>query len=288
MITRLLVSAAISLGAIDAAKADFFRDVGKAITAPITAPIKAAQDIASGKPASTVVQNQLNLHVGAPAVAAGSTLNLIQKGNDFIQKVPRDVIQNNLGGDWLAGYDAITGSQRIQQEIAFTAGRFLTQCASTGACSIEQATAVPVAAAMRDAYKVYIGHSSPLSPQMIQILSRVVPWPVLQSARWTVGNTPNMTVPGFLNSGNSAFGHGHAVTLGNLMIFSQMPEVNTYSGAVWVLHELFHIEQYFRYSGNALEAIDGFAVDYIRNYDGMEREAENNAVARLNILQTGY
>ena len=97
-----------------------------------------------------------------------------------------------------------------------------------------------------------------------------------------------MTVPGFLNSGNSAFGNGHAVTLGNLMIFSAMPDVNTYGGAVWLLHELFHIEQYLRYSFDPLESIDGFAVDYIRNYNGMENEAQNNAVARLNTLQTGY
>ena len=72
------------------------------------------------------------------------------------------------------------------------------------------------------------------------------------------------------------------------MIFSAMPDVNTYGGAVWLLHELFHIEQYLRYSFDPLESIDGFAVDYIRNYNGMENEAQNNAVARLNTLQTGY
>jgi hypothetical protein len=230
----------------------------------------------------------LNIQVGAPAVAAGSTINLIQRGNDFIQKIPRDVIQNNLGGDWLAGYDAITGSQRVQQEIAFTSGRFLANCAATGACSIEQATAVPVAAAMRDAYKVYIGHSSPLPPQVAQILSRVVPWPVLQRARWTVGNTPNMTVPGFLNSANSTQGQGFAVTLGNLMVFSEMPNLQSYGGSVWLLHELFHIEQYLRYSPDPLESIDGFAVDYVRNYSGMENEAQSNAEVRMNFLQTNY
>lgn len=289
MFLRLLISTGVSLVAISTANAGgFFEDVARAATAPITAPIRAAQDIASGRPPNEVVQNQLNLQVGAPAVAAGSTLQLIQQGNDFIHRIPRDAIQNNLGGDWLAGYDAITGSQRVQQEIAFTAGRYLTQCASTGACSIDQAAAVPVAAAMRDAYKVYIGHSSSLSPNLIQILSRVVSFPVLQNARWTVGNTPNMTIPGFLNAGYSANGGGHAVTLGNLMIFSEMPDVNTYQGAVWLLHELFHIEQYLRYANNPLESIDGFAVDYIRNYSNMETEAQNNAEARLNFLQTNY
>ena len=31
-------------------------------------------------------------------------------------------------------------------------------------------------------------------------------------------------------------------------------------------------------------SIDGFAVDYVANYTAMENEAQNNAVARFNIL----
>jgi hypothetical protein len=267
------------------ADAGLFEQLRDAATAPIRAPVKAAQDIARGRPPSEIVQNQLNIQVGAPAVAAGSTLQLIQRGNDFIHNVPRDVIRSNLGEDWLRGYDTLTASQRVQQEIAFTSGRFLAQCAATRRCDIGRMSAVPVAAAMRDAYKVYIGHSSPLSPQLIQVLSRMVPMHVLNAARWTVGNTPDMTVPGFLNSAHSAFGQPHAVTLANVMIFSQMPDLNTASGAVWLLHELFHIEQYMRYSPDVLESIDGFAVDYIGNYNAMENEAQTNAEQRFNSMR---
>jgi hypothetical protein len=63
-----------------------------------------------------------------------------------------------------------------------------------------------------------------------------------------------------------------------------MPDLSTQNGAIWLLHELFHIEQYMRYSMNPLEAIDGFAVDYVRNYQGMENEAQSNAVARHQML----
>jgi hypothetical protein len=262
------------------ASADFFSDVGNAVTAPIRAPIQATQDLLQGKPADEIVQNGLNLQVGAPAVAVGSTLNLIQQGNDFINRVPRDIIQTNLGDDWLTAYDTLTASQRIQQEMAFTQGRFLSQCLATGACSVNQMTAMPLAASLRDAYKVYFPHSQPLSPELVQILSRVVPFPILASARWTIGGIPNFTIPGFLNAGNEMMGQGFAVTIGNIMIFSQPPDLGTQLGVTWLLHEMFHIEQYMRYSNDQLEAVDGFAVDYITNYDGMESEAQSNAEAR--------
>jgi hypothetical protein len=48
---------------------------------------------------------------------------------------------------------------------------------------------------------------------------------------------------------------------------------------------MFHIEQYMRYSGDPLESIDGFAVDYVDHYNQMESEAQNNAVARFNLLR---
>jgi hypothetical protein len=285
IVLSVALATAIFLSPQTNACAGFFEQVRDAVTAPVRAPLQAAQDIASGRPPNEVVQNQLNIQVGAPAVAAGSTLQLIQRGNDFIQSIPRDAIRNNLGDDWLRGYDTLTASQRVQQEIAFTSGRFLGQCVQTRQCNINQIGAVPVAAAMRDAYKVYIGYSAPLGPDLVQILSRVVPLPVLNAARWTVGDTPDFTAPGFLNAGYTAFGMGHAVTLGNVMIFSAMPDLSTENGVIWLLHELFHIEQYMRYSYDVLESIDGFAVDYVGNYNAMENEAQSNAVARYNLLQ---
>ena len=280
------VSIIAALTTFTPASADFFSDVGNAVTAPIRAPIQATQDLLQGRPANEVVQNQLNLQVGAPAVAAGSAINLIQQGNDFVNRVPRDVIQSNLGGDWLNAYDSLTASQRIRQEIAFTQGRFLSQCLATGACSVNQMTAMPLAASLRDAYKVYFPSSQPLNPQLVQILSRVVPYPVVASARWTIGSVPNFTIPGFLNAGHEMMGQGFAVTVGNIMIFSQAPDLSTQDGVTWLLHEMFHIEQYMRYSGNLLESVDGFAVDYISNYDGMENEAQSNAEARYaNLYQ---
>jgi len=148
---------------------------------------------------------------------------------------------------------------------------------------MDQLAAVPVAAAMRDAYKMYAPNAMPLDPQLINYLSRVVPMNVLLSARWTVGNVPNFTVPGFLNAGYEAAGRSHAVTLGNVMIFSQTPDPN--SDLTWMLHEMFHIEQYMRYSMDPLESIDGFAVEYVQHFNSMENEAENAAQQRFANLR---
>lgn len=266
------------------AQAAFFEQMRDAATAPIRAPIQAAQDAIHGRPPNEVLQNQLNIQVGAPAVAAGTGLQMIQQGNDFIQSVPRDLIRNNLGGDWLRGYDTLGASQRVQQEMFFTSGRFLSHCAATRQCSPDQAVAMPVAAALRDAYKAYFAYAQPLPHDLAMMLNRVVPPHVLANAKWAVGNLPDLTLPGFLNSGYTVFGYGHCVTIGNIMIFSRMPDLSQKDDVIWLLHELFHIEQYMRYSTNALESIDGFAVDYVRTYNSMENDAQNNAESRYDTL----
>ncbi|SFK01649.1 hypothetical protein [Bradyrhizobium sp. cf659] len=252
------------------------------VTKPLTAPFEAAKKVIQGRPPGEIIQDQIDRHVDP----AREALNQVQRAHDFINNAQRDLISRNLGPGWREGFDTLTAAQRIQQEIGFTTGRYLADCAQKGQCGLDQLAAVPVAAAMRDAYKVYAPRSQPLSPQLINYLRGVVPINVLASARWTVGNVPNLTVPGFLNAANEAGGNGFAVTLGNVMIFSRMPDPNT--DMTWLLHEMFHIEQYMRFSDNPLESIDGFAVAYIQHYNAMENEAETNAEQREALLPQYY
>jgi hypothetical protein len=286
MKTRFLPAAVLALSAVtlNQSFAGFLDDVGKAVTAPIRAPIQATKDVLQGAPPGKIIQNQANIQVAPQAHVFQNTATIVQRGHDIVTRIPRDAIQRNLGCDWVRGYDILTASQRVQFEMAMTSGRFLAQCARTQQCSINQLTAIPVAAAMRDAYRAYVTYSYPLDQNLMRVLSRVVPPQVLARALWTVGNTPDFTVPGFLNSGHSLFGTRHAVTLANVMIFSQMPNLQT-DDWVWLLHEMFHSEQYMRYSMDPLEAIDGFAVDYVGHYNQMEDEAQNNAIARFNFLR---
>jgi hypothetical protein len=267
------------------AKADLWGDVVNTVTAPVRAPIQATQDVLHGASPGTIIQNQLNIRVAPQAHVAQQAVGAVERGHNIITSIPRNFIQNQMGGDWLRGYDVLTASNRVQFEIGMTSGRFLGSCVQNiNNCDIQHLTAVPVAAAMRDAYRVYVTYSDSLSPQLISVLSRVVPIQVLTSARWAVGNLPDLTAPGFINAANNAFGSEHAVTLANVMIFSEMPDLSTAEGAIWLLHELFHIEQYMRYSSDPLESIDGFATDYVTNNAGMEYEARSNADTRFRIL----
>lgn len=147
---------------------------------------------------------------------------------------------------------------------------------------------MPLAAAMRDAYKTYYAYSSPLDSQLKQYLSIAVPINVLNAARFTVGNTPDFTIPGFLNAGYEAAGNGHAVALANVVIFSRYPNMTDCFDFHWVLHELRHVEQYMSYSADALEAIDGFAVNYISSYNSIEDDADNAANAWIRQLGNYY
>ena len=282
------LSLALLLGSVSmpALAGNFFEEVGKVVTAPIRGQIRLGEDISKGRPVGEIINNQIKTQVQQPAQAAGQVINHVQKAHNFIMNVPRDAISRNLGPGWRDAFDTLTASDRLQQEIAFTSGRYLSGCVGTGQCGMDQLTAVPVAAAMRDAYKVYAPRATPLPPQLVSHLSSVVPVNLLMAARWTVGNVPNLTVPGFLNAANEAVGNGFAVTLGNVMIFSRAPDPRT--DIEWILHELFHIEQYARFSNDYLESIDGFAVQYIKHFQSLESEAQNAAEQRAALLPQYY
>ena len=81
------------------------------------------------------------------------------------------------------------------------------------------------------------------------------------------------------------FYDGHAVTIGNLIIFSREPDLTDYNDLLWLLHEIHHVEQYAKYSGDVLESIDGFALGYISNYSSIERDAQNSALYRIEQLR---
>jgi hypothetical protein len=284
-IASVIVAAGLGLPVV--ATANFLDDAVNIVTAPVRAPAQLTQDVLRGAPPGQVIQNQVNINAAPQAHIAGQAINAVDRGHKIVAAIPRQIIGNTLGNDWLQGYDILTASERVQFEIGMTSGRFLTNCAqNVNSCNPVQLAAMPVAAAMRDAYRVYVTYSYPLPQWVVAQLAPVVPPQVLGVARWAVGKTPDFTVPGFLNAANSLGGTGHAVTLGNVMIFSEMPNLGQGSGWIWLLHEMFHIEQYERYSGDVLESIDGFATDYVRNSSGMEAEAQNTAVARFNVLLT--
>jgi hypothetical protein len=192
---------AAGLGSPVAVKAGFLDDAVHIVVAPIQAPVQLTQDVFRGAPPGQIIQNQVNINAAPPAHIAQQTINAVDRGHNIVAAIPRQIIGNTLGDDWLHGYDILTASQRVQFEIGMTSGRFLSACAqNVNNCNPVQLASMPVAAAMRDAYRVYVTYSYPLPPWVVAQLSAVVPPQVLGVARWAVGKTPDFTVPGFLNA----------------------------------------------------------------------------------------
>ncbi len=267
----------LMLGNTTGGLAQIWKDIANVVTFPVKAPYQATVQVLNGNNIANTVTDQFGR-----VIQSGS--NIAQQTQAVFISVPSDAIRNTLGDRWLRGYQILTANQRVQFELQATSGRYLGGCIQ-GNCSINQLVAGPLAASLRDSYKVYLGYSSPLPPELTQTLARVVPQNVISNARWTIGDIKDFTIPGFLNSVNSTNGGGHAVTIGNVMIFSRRLDLNNGSDWIWLLHEMQHINQYMRYSINPLESIDGFAIDYVQNWGGLEQEAVNVSYTQWQALQ---
>lgn len=266
--------------------ADFWSDLRDGTVDVITAPTQMTIDVLKG-------DNPVDTAVGAvrsQGQILRSGVDEVSRVNSFMYGIPAPVLERALGRDWARAYNNLTASQRIQTEIGLTGGRYFADCIATGQCQVERAVAMPLAAALRDAYKSNFGQAGPPNMQFHQQVaaSGVVPLWVLQNTRVITTGTPDISVPGLLNSGFRIQGNDHAVTIANLLFFSRQPNVNSCSDLSWIMHELFHVEQYFRFSGHPLEAIDGFASAYVQSYGQIEREAEGIGKLRAQQYSNFY
>jgi hypothetical protein len=210
-----------------------------------------------------------------------------QGTSDIFYAVASDEIEKNLGSDWERAYRNLTSQERIQSELENTAGRYLGKCMQGKPCNLETLVSGPVAASLRDAYKYYSRYAEPLRAREIEILSRAVPVNTLREARIAIGRLPDLSLPGFLNSANQATADGYAVTIADLIVFSQDINLNNDTELLWLLHELQHSRQYAKYGSNWGEAIDGFAGAYVKDYSKFERDADKTAETWFKKI-TGY
>jgi hypothetical protein len=93
---------------------------------------------------------------------------------------------------------------------------------------------------------------------------------ILDSARIAQSKSFEMDLPAVINGSNKFFaGHEYAVTLDDLIVFSEIPEAQ--SSIVWWAHELYHVYQYTKWS------VAGFALRYVTQWDSVEAEAKKKA-----------
>ncbi|HXK21655.1 MAG TPA: DUF4157 domain-containing protein [Myxococcota bacterium] len=129
-----------------------------------------------------------------------------------------------------------------------------------------------LARALHQADAFYAGRGLPLPEAVKVILSISFPREVLDGARVIVTGT-EANLPALVNqvqaSVGDAVGGVSAVTIGDLVTFSEIPEASAVD--FWA-HELQHVVQYRRLGG-----IDAFAAVYSTDYRKLEDDA--NAVA---------
>lgn len=106
---------------------------------------------------------------------------------------------------------------------------------------------------------------SPIPPAVYRDLLGYFPPALLRKARFAVGGTGALSLPGLAFS----YGDARAITLGDVILFKtdSLAQSDT---KMWA-HELTHVMQYQRWG------IDGFASRYVRDSAGVEQEAIDNA-----------
>lgn len=141
-----------------------------------------------------------------------------------------------------------------------------------------QVFAVPLAAAIRQARDAHVGDSQPLPDAVREALSDYYPAAVLDRARYTQGDL-QITLPTLTNAFQRNFmGNEHAVTVDDVIVFSDVPsdDPSDFHALHWWAHEIGHVAQYM-YMG-----VDSFALEYMRNYRGIENDADNRATVAVN------
>lgn len=105
----------------------------------------------------------------------------------------------------------------------------------------------------------------PMPPNVYRALLGYFPADVLAGVSWRSGTTQDDALP-FLAF---RYGDATALTLGNIVVFRD-PQAAQSDLKLWA-HEVTHVLQYRRWG------LQGFAARYLRDRDGVEREAYANA-----------
>ena len=104
------------------------------------------------------------------------------------------------------------------------------------------------------------------------------PAAILDSARIAQSKSFEMDLPAVINGSNKFFaGHENAVTLDDLIVFSEIPDGQ--ESIEWWAHELYHVYQYRKWT------VEGFAYRYVTEWDSVEAEAKKKAAEIAELIK---
>lgn len=231
----------------------------KVVTKPMTIIPEVIVDTTKGKDIGKSLQNHAHQYLDGHKDIARGTADIHTEVSKETRKIVREV-GGDVAGD--AVDFALEGQDRLVEDSAGAVSAGVELAKGKGLVSIP---AEMLAAELRQAESTVLPESKPLPRHVIEEMSKIYPDSVLKHARYVVGSKISTNVAEMLNRAvrigeNSA----NAVTVGRVIVFERQPGKD-YG---WWAHELGHVQQYMEMG------IDGFARAYVKNRDGIERDAD--------------
>lgn len=231
----------------------------KIVTKPITIIPEVIVDTTKGKDIGKSLQNHTHQYLDGHKDIARGTADIHTEVSKETRKTVRKVV-GDVAGD--AVDFSLEGQDRLVQDSAGAVSAGVELAKGKGLVSIP---AEALAAELRHAEATVLPESKPLPQHVIDEMSKIYPDSVLKHARYVVGHKSSTNVAEMLNLAvrvgeNSA----NAVTVGRVIVFERQPGKD-YG---WWAHELGHVQQYMEMG------MDGFARAYVKNRDGIERDAD--------------
>lgn len=242
----------------------------------IVAPTEVLIQVAQGHPideaVSDVTQNIIDKEK-ADARALGHAYGALAAAeNRLTINVARAV-----GGDQAAEItEFLIAGKSIQDQIVAAAPQILFKngASVTPEELAESPLSTMVAGGINQAINTLQGKASPIPNGIKRLLKDFYPQEVIDGATFWIGRIA-ITFPEIINEYQNFMGnHDFAVTVGNIIVFSTLPSSDD-TGLRWWAHEMQHVLQYHE------RGVYQFAIDYVRDYAGIEAEADTKASAVL-------
>jgi hypothetical protein len=258
--------------------AQFWKDVGNVVTGglnvvkqTVTAPTQVVVNsvqAATGngsvsniyQPIVQLAQTSGNTVVDATRVANSPQALLTQQAQQFASNV------GGKPGEFI--FDVGTFMQKYSTGLSST-GVQIANNVLNGQNPF-QVVGAPLAAAIHAAHDEYASKAQPIPADVKQALQGYFDQNILDRAMYAIGSV-EITLPNLIIQSRKLFGgEDYAVTVDNIIVFPKNPGGYSQS-CEWWAHELTHVRQYAQWG------VELFAYNYVRDHNGVENEAINNA-----------
>lgn len=276
----LVVAGVVSSPLIASAWPKFIKQVARVVTAPVVEPIKQAVVVGKvvtgqqspGEAISNIKDDKVATVKAAGGVTEESAKAVATVHQEAANKLT-DAAKTVAGKPGEVIADVLTVSHRLQNEASATAVGTAGRIAQGK--NVGEIVSAPLAAAIRSAREQHKLNARPIPDQIKARLVKFIPTQVLEKAKYVIGN-PHLSLPSGINLVQTFTGGKHAVTVDDIIVFSEEPGNSLW----WWGHEVQHVVQYDRLG------VDEFARKYIFDHGDIEKEADEvgDRVVQANLV----